>query len=168
MTTLTQSKIVVNKPKKQNKEVIKYFKDLYKQYDKQSFKITNKDLIAEITHFSEYIASLSHRKSRFALYLLNQIKNTLEEQNDDEELDIFTCAEISEFQMRLETTLFNMDKEIHINRPKMRILAELDKKINDNSNLALATSPAPFEVAVILFGVVIAGFALFKIINHFF
>lgn len=168
MTVLTQpTKIIKKDTKKEDKIIDKFFSDIYKQYDTKLFKLENNSLIHGINLFSEYISSLNHTKSRFAVYLLTAIKNKLTEQTE-KDMDLMDSLEIADYQIRLEKTLFTINKDIPLNRPDMRILAEINKKVNQNTDVLFATSPAPFEMAIFLVMIMAAVFGTFKLIQHFF
>lgn len=168
MTVLTQpTKIIKKDTKKEDKIIDKFFSDIYKQYDTKLFKLDNNSLIHGINLFSEYISSLNHAKSRFAVYLLTAIKNKLAEQTE-EDMDLMDSLEIADYQIRLEKTLFTINKDIPLNRPDMRILAEINKKANQNTDVLFSTSPAPFEMAIFFVMIIAVAFGLFKLIQHFF
>lgn len=168
MTILTQTtKIIKKDTTKEDKIIDKFFSNIYKQYDTSLFKLDNHSLIHGIDLFSQYISSLNHTKSRFAIYLLTAIKNKLAEQTE-EDMDIIDALEIADYQTRLEKTLFTINKDIPLNQPDMRILAEINKKVNQNTDVLFATSPAPFEMAIFLVMVMAAAFGIFKLIQLFF
>lgn len=168
MTTLTQPvKITKKDTTKEDKKIEQFFSGIYKQYDTKLFKLDNNSLIHRINLFSEYISSLNHTKSRFAVYLLTAIKNKLTEQTE-KDMDLMDSLEIADYQIRLEKTLFTINKDIPLNRPDMRILAEINKKVNQNTDVLFATSPAPFEMAIFFVMIIAVAFGLFKLIQHFF